>query len=181
MSKLTQPNTMRKQTWTDPRQEIRSSPIQGNGIFARAAIHQGESVEIIGGQVMMEAEFETLQRNTPRYNAVQIGEGRHLVELPENTSQRAGSLNHSCDANLWLADEVTLVARREIAAGEELTVDYALFTTHSQWVLDQPCRCGASVCRTTITGNDWKLPDVQERYRNHFSPFLNERIAELKS
>ena len=168
-------------TWTDARQEIRPSPIQGNGIFARAAIRQGEIVEIIGGQVMTEAEFETLQRNTPRYNAVQIGEGLHLVELPENTQQRAGSLNHSCDSNLWMADEVKLVARWDIAAGQELTVDYALFTAQSQWVMDQPCRCGSPLCRTTITGNDWKLPDVQARYRNHFSPFLNERIAQRRA
>ena len=32
-------------------------------------------------------------------------------------------LNHSCDANAWLEDEVTLTARRDIAAGEEITLD----------------------------------------------------------
>jgi hypothetical protein len=37
-------------------------------------------------------------------------------------------MNHSCDANLWMGDEVTVVARCDIAAGEELTQDYALYT-----------------------------------------------------
>jgi len=167
------------ETWVNPKQEIRPSPIQGKGIFARQAIKQGEVVEIIGGRVMSEAEFEMFQRNTPRYNAVQIGEELHLVELPKNTRKREGSLNHACDSNLWLADAVTLVARFDIAAGQELTVDYALFTAQSHWVMDRACQCGCGVCRETITGNDWKLRDVQERYLNHFSPFLNERIAQL--
>ncbi len=49
-----------------------------------------------------------------------------MIERPEVTGARRGSLNHSCDSNLWMADEATVVARRDIAAGEELTLDYAL-------------------------------------------------------
>lgn len=33
--------------------------------------------------------------------------------------------NHSCDPTLWHADAYTLVTRRAVDAGEELTVDYA--------------------------------------------------------
>ena len=82
-------------------------------------------------------------------NAVEIGEDLHLVEHTFVTQWRAGSLNHTCDANLWLADEVTIVARHAIATGEELTIDYALFTAQPDWVLEQPCHCGAIVCRQT--------------------------------
>jgi hypothetical protein len=164
------------ETWIDPRQDIRPSPIQGMGSFAREAIKQGEIVEIIGGVVMTEDEFRAFQHTADHYNAVQIGEGLHLVERVHVTQQRSGSLNHSCDSNLWLADEVTIVARYAIAAGEELTIDYALFTAQPDWVLDQSCRCGSTVCRRTITGEDWQLPDVQRRYYPHFSPFINARI-----
>jgi uncharacterized protein len=166
-------------TWRDPRQEIRRSPIRGMGIFARAPIEQGEAVEIVGGQVMTETEFRAFQRMTPRYNAIQIGQDLHLVELPEFTIERGGSINHSCDSNLWMADEVTLVARYDIAAGDELTVDYALFTSQPDWVLDETCNCGALDCRHTITGNDWQRADVQARYYPHLSPFLNEHIRRL--
>lgn len=169
-------HTYLQQTWLDPRQEIRPSPIQGMGIFARAAIQPGEIVEIIGGRVMTEAEFRTFQTTADHYNAVQIGEHLHLVERTSVTQQRAGSLNHACDANLWLADEVTIVARRAITAGEELTIDYVLFTAQPAWSLEQPCHCGAMVCRQQITGEDWRLPAVQQRYYPHFSPFINARI-----
>lgn len=126
---------------------------------------------------MTEADFRAFALTTPRFNAVQIAEDPHLVEAPEITQQRAGgSLNHSCDSNLWLADEVTPVARRDIAPGEEITIDYALFTVQPEWALEQPCRCGADVCRHTITGNDWQRLEVQQRYYPHFSPFINARI-----
>ncbi len=174
------PHGYRAQTWQDHRQEFRPSPIHGTGSFARAKIQAGEVVEIVGGTVMTEAEFRRFQQTTPHYNAIQIDEDLHLVEHPDVTKQHTGgSLNHSCDSNLWMADPVTLIARRDIAAGEELTVDYALFTVQADWELDQPCRCGALVCRHKVTGNDWQLADVQQRYYPHFSPFINRRIEKL--
>jgi SET domain-containing protein len=170
----------RARTWRDARQEFRTSPTHGIGSFARAPIAAGEVVEIVGGVVMSDDEFRAFQRTAARYNAIQIAEDRHLVERLEVTARRAGgSLNHSCDSNLWLADAVTLVARRDIAPGEELTVDYALFTAQPAWRLEHPCQCGAPVCRRTITGDDWRLPAVQARYYPHFSPFLNRRIERL--
>lgn len=162
-------------TWYDPRVEIRSSSVQGNGMFASRPIHAGEVVVRIGGTLMTEEAFQAYIATVPRYNAVQIGEELHLVDLPTSS----GGMNHSCDANLWMRDEVTVVARRDIVAGEELTQDYALYTASPTWSM-KPCRCGALVCRKEITGNDWQLPDVQERYRDHFSPFLNERIRRLR-
>ncbi|HEY6542110.1 MAG TPA: SET domain-containing protein-lysine N-methyltransferase [Ktedonobacteraceae bacterium] len=143
-------------------------------MFASQLIHEGEIVVRIGGTVMTEEEFRAYIANVPRYNAVQIGEETHLVDVPTSP----GGMNHSCDANLWMRDEVTVVARRDIDAGEELTQDYALYTTSPTWSI-KPCRCGTPVCRKEITGNDWQKLNVQERYRDHFSPFLNERIRRL--
>ncbi len=165
-------------TWNDPRIEIRKSPINGGGMFAREPIKRGEAICIVGGMVMTDSEFEAFQANHSTYNTIQIDEDLHLVERPEITQTLSGSMNHSCDSNVWMADEVTLVARRDISAGEEITVDYALFTTQSNWTLDNLCHCGSPYCRHVITGNDWKLKDVQKRYRHHFSPFINRRIIE---
>ncbi len=123
---------------------------------------------VVGGDVMTDEEFRAFARSQDRYNAIQIGEDAHLVEPAEVTAQEEGSLNHSCDANLWMADEVTLVARTDIAAGEELTVDYALFTTGPVSWIDGPCRCGSPRCRTVPSGDDWMLTEVQQRYRGHF-------------
>ena len=170
----------RTTNWYDARVEIRTSLIQGGGMFAREPIQAGEIVAIVGGTVMTEEEFQAFILTTPRYNATQIGEYLHLVDLIQTPAAVVGSINHSCDSNLWLQDEVTTVARRVIAPGEELTLDYALTTVEPDWQLDRPCQCGTTACRHTVTGNDWQLPDVQQRYQGHFAPFINERIRKGK-
>lgn len=167
----------RVETWLNPRLEPRPSPIQGKGFFAREPIAVGNVVSIVGGALLTEAEFQAFQATTPMYNAIQIDEDLHLVERQEITRATDGSMNHSCDANVWMADSVTLVARRDIAADEEITVDYALFTVQPQWTLEPACACGSPLCRGRVTGNDWQLPAVQAQYAGHFSPFLNRRIA----
>jgi hypothetical protein len=167
------------QTWIDPRIEFRTSRISGYGMFAREPIQKGETVCIVGGTVMTDAEFATFQATYSLYNSVQIDDHLHLVEDPQVTRTLEGSMNHSCDSSVWMDDEVTLVARGDIESGEELTVDYALFTTQSNWMLDNRCRCGSPDCRRIITGDDWRREDVQERYRGHFSPFINRRIERL--
>ncbi len=167
------------QTWKDPRIEIRRSSISGDGMFARQPIRKGEVVVIVGGQVMTETEFADFQATHSFYNFIQIDKKLYLVEDPAITRSLNGSMNHSCDSNTWMDDDVTLVARRDIEAGEELTVDYALFTTQSNWMLDHRCRCGSPDCRRIITGDDWRRKDVQERYHHHFSPFINRRIESL--
>lgn len=158
-------------TWYMPDIEVRPSPIHGTGMFATRLIHAGEIVVIIGGTVMSDTEFRAFTATVSHYNAIQIGEDVHLVDTPTSPT----GMNHSCDATLWMRDEVTVVARRDIAAGEELTQDYALYTAHPDWVLT-PCQCGLETCRHSVTGHDWRRKDVQERYRDHFSPFINERI-----
>jgi uncharacterized protein len=173
-------NEYRYRSWTNPRTEVRPSPIQGRGVFAREPILAGEVVEIIGGTVMTQAQFEAFVATETRYNAVQTAEDAHLVERPEVTEGRRGSLNYSCDSNLWMTDEATAVARRDIAAGEELTLDYALHTASPAWELDGPCNCGSPLCRGTGRGSDWRLPELRDRYRGHFSPFINERIARIE-
>ena len=80
----------RTKTWIDPRQEFRASLIQGIGSFARTPIKQGEVVEILGGMVMTAGEFRAFVQTLPRFNAIQIDEQLHLVEVPEVTVQRGG-------------------------------------------------------------------------------------------
>ena len=43
------------------------------------------------------------------------------------------------------------------------------------------CACLADDCRGKVTGYDWMIPEVQQRYRGHFSTYLERRIAGLAS
>ena len=42
--------------------------------------------------------------------------------------------------------------------------------------LPMACRCGAADCRRTITGEDWRRPDLQRKYGDHFAWHLLRRM-----
>lgn len=157
--------------WLDPRIVACPSPIDGLGLFATGPIAKGEAVGRLGGSVIDAAELKRISRTHAKYNSAAIGEGVNLLLSDDEVIGRG---NHSCDSNLWMRDEFTLEARRDIAAGEEVTVDYALLTAVSDW--EMACRCGSRACRGLVRGDDWMRPEIRDRYRGHFSPFLNARI-----
>jgi uncharacterized protein len=167
-----------KSTWYDARLKILPSDIHGKGMFATLPIKKGEILTVIGGVILTENKFDDYVRTVPKYNAIQIEEGIHLVDTTIPSEFMDGSINHSCDSNSWMKDEVTLVARKDIAQGEEITVDYALFTTNSNWELKE-CQCGSPNCRHIVSGSDWKIKSVQDQYHGHFSPYINKRIRNL--
>jgi hypothetical protein len=173
--------------WIDPRIEVRPSPIHGKGMFATAPIEKGQVVNIWGGTLLLtEEDIATSQRarewQAKGYIWGTIGEGLHLARLLGPGEQDLTDfINHSCDPNVWMQDEVTLEARRDITIGEELTIDYAMIEGSEDWVPPWRCLCGAACCRGKFTGQDWRRKDLQERYRDHFSPFINERIRRLSA
>jgi len=121
-----------------PGVEVRPSPIEGLGLFAARAFAAGEVVAVLGGRVVDDAGWAEAAASGP-VSGYAIGEGRHLVQ---DANDRARFGNHSCDPTTWLVDEVTLVARRPVAAGEELTSDYATLTGDPAWALS--CRSSSA-------------------------------------
>ena len=173
--------------WIDPRVEIRPSPIHGKGMFATGPIRQGEVVNIWGGTFLLTDEDIREGGTKSEWRAKgyvwsTIGEGLYLASrLDEDNKDLTNFINHSCDPNVCMQDEVTLVARRGTAVGEELMVDYAMFEGDEEWVGRFECRCGSGLCRGRFTGKDWRRQDLQERYGERFSPFINERIRGLRA
>lgn len=167
-----------KESWIDPRIEIRDTPAMGKGMFAREPIKEGEVIIIWGGTVFTEEERK--KGLIKKYTTSGIAEGLYLGGKLDEPDVPDQFMNHSCDPNLLMKDEITLVARRDIVKREEITADYAMWTTDENWVMEEPCRCGSPLCRHKITGNDWELKDLQKRYKGHFAPFINERIKKLE-
>lgn len=167
--------------WLNPAAEVRSSPIAGQGLFARADIPTGAAVSRIGGRLVTEPELQQLldavrAAGQGYVDTITVTDGSHLVLPP---GQPNGKGNHSCDPNLWWAAPYTLVARRDIAAGEELTNDYATSAGTDDFTM--VCRCGASVCRDIVTGSDWRRPELRQRYGDHWVPGLLRRIRRESS
>jgi hypothetical protein len=166
-------------SWIDPHIEIRPSPVHGLGSFARTAIKAGEVVTIWGGEIFTLADVAA--GKTKPGSVAAISETLALASPAHGPDHPDQFLNHSCAPNVWMQDEVTLIARRAIRPGEELTADYVLWEWDEQRVLSWQCRCGAPMCRGIITGRDWRRPEIQERYHGHFSPFINARIPKVQA
>ena len=154
--------------WLTSKAEVRPSAIEGQGLFATTPITTGEVVMQLGGQLI---DDTTLVGLSPPYSSLTVASGLHLLIDPSHPV-RFG--NHSCDPSLWHADATTVVARRQIKPGEEMTIDYATHTGIEAWTMT--CRCGSTICRSTVTGQDWQLPQLRRAYGHHWSPPLLERI-----
>lgn len=161
-------------TYFSPKTEKRDSAIEGTGLFATAPIAAGETVVVKGGYIMTKAQRDKVGE-TLGPSEIQITDD--LFIGPVQPSEREGAmmhLNHSCDPNLGLNGQIAYVAMRAIAAGEELTFDYAM--TDNEEDLEMRCNCGAKDCRTIITGKDWKDLKLQEKYKGYFSLYLAQKF-----
>lgn len=170
----------RKKSWIDSRIEIRPSQLHGRGMFAIAPIKEGEVV-VIWGLPNIYTTKEDAEKAAAKGRAEgksiyvgQIDEGLFTVE--ERGIDPTYFMNHSCDPNVWLKDEVTLIARRDIKPHEELTIDYALMETDEDFEASWKCACGSPLCRKRYTGKDWRIGELRERYCGHFTPFIGKRI-----
>jgi SET domain-containing protein len=166
---------MLEKDWVNPKIEIREVAGKGRGMFAAARINNGEKVLMWGGNYVNAVEAE--KAKAAGKLVMQWDEDLYSIE--DRGEEVGYFINHSCDANTWMADARTLIAKRDIEAGEEATADYALWE-NGDYVSGWECRCGSPLCRGRVTGQDWKLPNVQERYRGHFSPLINRKINEKK-
>jgi SET domain-containing protein len=160
-------------TYRSPRTELRPSPIHGTGLFAKAAIAAGEIVAIKGGHIVTRQRWAALE---PELGPAEIQISDDLVIAPATREEREGSMlytNHSCEPNIALQGQIVFVAMRDIAAGEELTHDWA---TTDDLDYEMECRCGAAACRGVITGKDWTKPELRAKYAGWFCWFLQRKI-----
>ena len=175
--------------WLHPDAEVRPSPIADAGLFAAGPIGVGTVVSRLGGRIVSTGALRELltaaarDPDRPYIDSIAVEADLHLVLPPRQPSgpsrQATGYGNHGCDPNLWWVSAYELAARRDIAAGQELTNDYATSTAEADFVME--CLCGSPSCRGVVTGDDWRRPELRERYGQHWVPALLTRIrsAEL--
>jgi len=160
-------------TWFSKKIEKRESGIDGIGLWCVLPITRGEIVVVKGGHVFDRAKRDELAK-TLGPAEIQIGD--HLFIGPAAPKEREGAmmyLNHSCAPNLGIDGQIIFRAMRDIKPGEALSFDYAT-GDDDDWAMD--CNCGAPSCRRRVTGKDWRIPEVQEKYAAWFSTYLNYKI-----
>lgn len=152
------------------------------GLFAAEFIHAGEVIWVPNPDDHRRCVFLSLdgieelppaQREIFMWFCYQVE--RNLfsgcLSMEEALADDSNFMNHSCDPNCWYEGE-SLVARRDIIVGEEITYDYATDATDRDW--DFRCSCGSTLCRGTLRRDDWaRLTGV---YGDHFIGYINREL-----
>ena len=132
--------------------DLRTSGIDGRGMFARTEIFAGDRIiEYTGERISKE---ESIRRCSEGNNYVfHINEEFDLDGSIE--SNLARFINHSCAPNAEAEledDRIWIIASRNIAPGEEITFNYGYdlddYRAH-------PCKCGALNCVGYILAEEY--------------------------
>ena len=165
-------------SYLSPKTMIRPSPIEGKGLFARRPIQQFEIVAIKGGHILDRRALARV-KNRIACAYVQIADGFFIgATTAAEVRRNKIFLNHSCAPNVGILGQIIFVAMRDIRAGEELTYDWAM---EENVPAKTRCRCGVAACRGWLTGQDWKKPALQRKYRRYLSAFLAAKLRRVKA
>jgi SET domain-containing protein len=159
--------------------KVIKSSIHGYGVVALRPFEAGEIIVYGDGVLYSEDdEFDdtySILLNIPEEDEDGNVEPQLLLDLTDQTRW----INHACEPNTEIdtswdpetgAARCWWVALRDIAAGEELTYDYA-FSAH----LAEPCGCGTRKCRGLIVDMD-EIADVPARLRRLVSARYRKRL-----
>lgn len=92
--------------------EVRDSPIHGKGRFASMDIKTGQPIVILIGEIVPKTGLHIPIRDTA-----------YCIVCPQTY------INHSDNCNMEQDGQILFRAARDIAAGEELTLDYSSLTS----------------------------------------------------
>ena len=159
------------QNFLTPLAEPFDTPPHGFGTRAIIAIPAGTSVATFGGTALAYVDF-ALHAAERRSRSIQVN--TNLYFLGPIVREAGDAVNHSCEPNCGMRNATTIVAMSDIAAGEELTFDYAISDASSYDEFD--CNCGTALCRGSVRADDWKLDTLRHRYQGFFSPYIQRKI-----
>lgn len=158
--------------WLTPKAEPVNSQIHRYGVSAKEPIQQGEPINVFGGIAVPKSEIDDYRRIIS-HAGIQVSDDFFLVPSSNEEIKDRGIFNHSCEPNVGFNSSVTMVAIRDIAAGEELVMNYAFMETYFE---PFECNCGSMSCRQTIDSNSWKDEAFIEKYLNYYSPYLKDKL-----
>lgn len=135
---------------------MKGNAIAGYGIYAARHIQKGEVVFKGEGRAQkiitkpyVDQHWTEAEKQVFAHYAYPIS-GQVYILWDDDPTQWAPQ-NHSCDPNTAYVG-LDLVATKEIAAGEEITADYAALLNDTAESFQ--CKCGASNCRGVVVGSN---------------------------
>lgn len=158
--------------WISPKTKSYESPIQGLGLIATENIILGKTILIYGGIIVPKSNI-VKYRSQLGHIGIQIDDNFFICPTSREELGKTGIVNHSCNPNVGFKSSVELIAIDNVNSNDELVLDYAFMESYFE---PFKCNCGSTNCRGTITQDDWKIKEIQEKYGRYFSPYLKSKI-----
>lgn len=165
-------------SYISPKVKVGDKDKSGKGIFAIEKINKGE---VVGDYTYGFGKYINTVEADKFYKKgfgrmIQVDDDLFFTATSENEFEEADLFNHSCEPNCGIKDKLKIVAMRDIEPGEEVTIGYAMME-FSDYSFN--CNCGAQNCRKIVLGNNWKMPQLQQKYKGYFLDYLQNRINNL--
>jgi S-adenosylmethionine/arginine decarboxylase-like enzyme len=130
-------------------------------IVAENPISKGETVAVWGGRVVHKDDLQGLLNESP---SLQINEELYLVTpIFDDGADAVSLIKHSLNPNCGFQGQITLVAMRDIHAGEEITYDPVMN-------------------RINLKNEDGYLnEETRKKYYGYFSDFIQRKIDTTSS
>ncbi len=141
------------------------------GILAARDLRRGEPILTVKG-TLLRSTYDAHYRMGAPWLAVGR---RRWIKPTQDCLWRF--INHSCKPNAGLRGR-TVVALRDIFAGEEVSIDYAITEEDPYWKMS--CRCGNRGCRRTIRSIQFLPAATFRRYLPFIPGFLRVSYAQAR-
>lgn len=165
---------MKPKYFLNPKVALRKSRVGGKELYTKEKISKREIIHVSEGKIISNEALKKLPKKFWGF-PYSISESHSLCPKDFNATTPDWYINHSCDPNAGSGgDCYTLLAMRDIEKGEAITYDYAMTDSYSTG--EMVCRCGSQKCRKIVTAEDWKIPDLQKRYKGFFQKNIQKKI-----
>ena len=152
---------------------VRDAPGKGRGVFAERRFAGGDVIMDFESGPIVDREQLTRLSAWEREHLAEVGIGLWRV-LPEPRCY----LNHACDPNA-VSTERRVIALRDIAVDEEITIDYRLNAYADPDPVVSPCVCDPARGPHELVCDFFSLPDdTQVCYLEWAPAFIKELYAE---
>lgn len=146
--------------------EVRPAGEKGLGVFALRSFRRGDFIfRRRNGPAITGAAIATLSPEDQAH-LTELGWDSYAVVQPPGAY-----LNHACDPNA-MRSGVKVFAWTDIAAGDEITIDYRLNAFDGTgW----PCLCGTPSCTGWVVGSFFEMPDGRQQAYLPYAPAFTVR------
>lgn len=151
--------------------EVRDAGTKGKGVFALRDFRKGEFIfRRRNGPAIRGAEIPSLS-SEDQMHVTELGWDSYAVVLPPGAY-----LNHSCEPSA-MRSGVKVFAWTDIAAGDEITIDYRLNAFDGTgW----ECVCGTPSCTGWVVGSFLEMDDDRQRAYLPYAPTFIQREYRLR-